>query len=231
MSRRLRLIVAGAPLHITQRGVDRCITFRAPEDFAVYLWALGEGSVATHCAVHAYALMTNHVHLLLTPSDASGPVRLMQWLGRCYVRYFNNRYHRTGPLWEGRYRSTVIDSDRYFLACSRYIERNPQRARLVDDPGAYDWSSFRHNACGELNPILTPHPLRTSLGADEAERCVAYRRLFDADLPLTAVPAVRTAPLAPCSLPTRGTAGDGIRRRAVDRPGRRITHLERLMPA
>lgn len=195
-----RRIIAGVPLHITQRGVDRCATFLTDEDFAYYLWVLRATSVAHNCQVHAYVLMTNHVHLLLTPADTPGPAHLMRALGVRYVRYFNQRYGRTGTLWEGRFRSTLVDTDSYFFACSRYIERNPQRAAMAENPRAYPWSSFHRNACGEPDQVVTPHPLYTALGSDMAARCSAYLQLFATDVTPEMAAAVRTAPPAPRGL-------------------------------
>ena len=170
------------------------MTFISDDDFALYLWMLRDASVRARCAIHAYALMTNHVHLLLTPADSEAPACLMRALGQRYVRYFNDRYRRTGTLWEGRFRSTIVDTDRYFLACSRYIERNPVRAGIVDDPGAYYWSSYRRNASGENDAIVTPHSLYTSLGINDNARRSAYRDLFATDTPPLEVPEIRTAP-------------------------------------
>ena len=187
-----RLVLPNTPLHITQRGVNRGATFLGDEDFAFYLLALDGASRAARCAVHAYALMTNHVHLLVTPADGAGPMRLMRALGARYVRYFNERYRRTGTLWEGRFRSTVILSDRYFFTCSRYIECNPQRAGITADVGSYAWSSFQRNAYGHADGIVTEHPLYTALGSDAAARCDAYRLLFAAELSSVSVAAVCT---------------------------------------
>ena len=193
MPRRPRLIEPGIPLHITQRGVDRCPTFLGDEDFAYYRWALCEASVEARCDVHAYALMTNHVHLLLTPHDPMGPQRLMIFLGRRFVRYFNDRYRRTGTLWEGRFRSAVVDSESYLLRCSRYIEMNPVEAGMVANPAAYPWSSYRGNALGHDDPIITPHPLYTAMGPDGNSRCKAYRALFATPLEPDAVATIRAA--------------------------------------
>jgi len=165
------------------------------DDFAVYLWALRSAAVTSGCAVHAYVLMTNHVHLLLTSADATGPSRLMQMLGRRYVRYFNHRYQRTGTLWEGRFRSTVVGTDDYFFACCRYIEENPRRAGLVDRCEDYSWSSFSHNACGDPDPVVTPHPLYAALATDDATRCDAYRRIFTREMSPSVVTDIHTAPL------------------------------------
>jgi REP-associated tyrosine transposase len=201
MPRQPRLIIPDVPLHITQRGVDRCPTFITNDDFALYLWALREASTYARCTVHAYVLMTNHIHLLLTPADPMSAATLMRSLGRRYVRYFNDRYRRTGTLWEGRYRSTTVDTHEYFFACSRYIERNPQRAELVQDPGGYAWSSFHHNAGGIADPIITPHPLYVALGADRIARCAAYRQLFAEEIGAAVIPSVRTAPLVRRTMP------------------------------
>lgn len=194
MPRSPRLVVPDAPLHITQRGVDRCATFLADEDFAFYHLALREASREARCAVHAYVLMTNHIHLLLTPEDAAGPARLMRSLGSRYVGYFNARYRRSGTLWEGRYRSALVASVPYLFACSRYIESNPTRAGLVDDPAAYPWSSFRHNARGDDDPALTPHPQYWALGAQRVARCTAYRALFAREIEPSVVARFRVAP-------------------------------------
>ena len=179
MARMPRVVVPGYPLHVTQRGHNREPIFFTPQDRETFLVDLSEAAAQQGCAVHAYALMTNHVHLLLTPAEADGPSRLMQALGARYVGHVNRAYGRTGTLWDGRFRSSVLDSDRYFVACSRYIELNPVRAGLVSDPGDYRWSSFRANALGETDAVLTPHPLYLGLGATAAARQQAYRSLFE----------------------------------------------------
>ena len=122
--------------------------------------------------------MTNHVHLLVTPSAGGAVSRMMQWLGRQYVGYINGRYRRTGTLWEGRYKSCLVDTERYLLTCYRYIGLNPVRAAIVADPGDYAWSSYRANAQSLPNAVVVPHAEYLRLGADEAKRCAAYRELF-----------------------------------------------------
>jgi putative transposase len=176
-----RVVLPGIAAHITQRGIDRGPTFLAEEDFAYYRWALGDAASATGCRVHAYALMTNHVHLLTTPTDAQGLARMMQSLGRRYVRYFNHRYGRTGSLWEGRFRSTSVLTRSYFFACSRYIELNPVRVGLVATAADYSWSSFRHNAVAETegDTFLAAHEEYESLGSDVPARRAAYSAMFD----------------------------------------------------
>ena len=172
-----RLDVPGIAQHVIQRGNDRRPCFFRESDYLRYLQALRELSVREHCAVHAYVLMTNHVHLLVTP-EAKGQVsRMMQSLGRRYVRYVNDRYHRTGTLWEGRYKASLVDSDSYLLCCYRYIERNPVRARMVAEPGDYRWSSYGANALGAPDPAIRAHPNYVALGEDAATRYAAYRTL------------------------------------------------------
>lgn len=193
MPRPRRLVVPGQPLHVIQRGNNRAVTFNATLDYRIFKLLLRQESRRADCAIHAYVFMRNHVHLLLTPDDARGPARMMQAIGTRYVRYFNRRYARTGTLWEGRFRSTLVDSQRYLFACSRYIELNPVRAQIVDRPGLYAWSSFRHNATGEPDAILTPHPLYLALGARGAERRSAYRTMFAEELGPDALEAIRKA--------------------------------------
>jgi putative transposase len=171
-------MLPGVPVHLIQRGHNRAATFRCADDAARYRETLYEAGQRHRCAIHAYVLMTNHVHLLITPEDEHGPSRMMQTVGRRYVPWMNARYDRTGTMWEGRFRSSVIDSERYLFTCSRYIELNPVRARMVYDPAYYRWSSHRHNARGEPDALITPHPLYQALGANAADRRAVYRTLF-----------------------------------------------------
>jgi putative transposase len=209
-----RVVVPGVAAHVTQRGVDRGPTFIADEDFACYRSALGEAARKARCRVHAYALMTNHVHLLVTPDDVEGLARLMQSLGRRYVHYFNHRYARTGTLWEGRFRSTLVASRSYFFACSRYIELNPVRAGLATSVEDYRWTSFRHNALHavEHDAFLTPHEEYAALGADPDSRRAAYRSLFDRELDAEEVSRIRAA------LPGRPSTGEAYNRVVVATP-------------
>ena len=156
-------------MHIVHRGHSRGPTFRGDDDCRHYLETLRKASRDSGCAVHAYVLMTNHVHLLLTPEDASGPARVMQAIGRQYVRYVNRRYGRSGTLWEGRFRSSVVGSERYLFACSRYIELNPVRAAMVSHPDQYRWSSYHRNAYGEADELITPHVSYRAIGASAAD--------------------------------------------------------------
>jgi putative transposase len=193
MARLPRLSVAGLPHHLIQRGNNRQEIFRSTEDYHRYLTYLGELAPLHGVAIHAYVLMSNHVHLLATPAEADGPSRMMQALGRSYVAWFNHRHGRTGTLWEGRFRSTVVEAESYFLACSRYIELNPVRAGLVIDPGAYLWSSFAHHAGMRVDPLITDHEAVWSLGNTPFERQRAYARLFEENLSEQQLSSIREA--------------------------------------
>lgn len=178
MARRPRLVLPAVPLHIIQRGNNRNPCFASETDYLVYLSLLGKYVAAAACQLHAYVLMTNHVHLLLSSGHKEGPSILMRRLGQHYVQYFNRRHQRTGTLWEGRFRSCLVEQARYLLICQRYIELNLVRARMVSEPDAYPWSSFRSNALGEENSLITPHVVYMGLGRHASERRSAYRYLF-----------------------------------------------------
>ena len=193
MPRRPRLQLSEVPLHIVQRGINREPCFFAEEDYHCYLHWLEEAARDCGCAIHAYVLMTNHVHLLLTPAENGSPARLMQSLGRRYVQYINRFYRRTGSLWEGRYKSSLVQAESYLLACYRYIELNPVRAGMVIDPGQYRWSSYRANGLGQPDPRLTSHALYLAQGRDADERVHAYRALFRPHLDAEAASDIRQA--------------------------------------
>ena len=178
MPRKPRFNLVGILQHVIQRGNNREPCFYAEEDCRRYLDDLQASAEKFHCRLHAYVLMTNHVHLLVTPMVDSGVSQMMQALGRRYVYYINKTYKRTGTLWEGRYKSSLIDSDNYLLTCMRYIELNPVRANMVNHPGEYKWSSYHTNAQRGLEPIIEPHPVYTELGIATEERQAAYRELF-----------------------------------------------------
>jgi len=178
MSRKPRFQLVGVPQHVIQRGNNREPCFHGAEDCQRYLHDLRAALERNHCRLHAYVLMTNHVHLLVTPMQEHGVSHVMQDLGRKYVRYINHTYRRTGTLWEGRYKASLIDSDAYLLTCMRYIELNPVRARMVEHPGEYRWSSYAANAQGQANPLLSAHPLYEELGREPEARRYAYRDLF-----------------------------------------------------
>ncbi len=182
MPRRARLAIAGIPWHIIQRGNNRTACFYTDDDYRYYLARLKEQAIKHHCEIHAYVLMTNHVHLLLTPLKAESASLLMKHLGQRYVQYINKTYHRSGTLWEGRFRSCLMQESEYVLACHRYIELNPVRAAMVKDPSEFPWSSYRTNALDEENTLLTPHFLYNGLGHNKEERQAAYRELFQAHL-------------------------------------------------
>jgi putative transposase len=178
MPRQPRHYVAGIPAHVIQRGNNRLPCFFVESDYRCYLDWLAEAADRFECQIHAYVLMTNHVHLLMTPLTDGAISRVVQSVGRRYVRYINDARQRTGTLWEGRHKGSVIQSERYFLACSRYIELNPVRAGIVARPGDYPWSSYRHNAHGVPDELLTPHIEYTGLGTSPDQRTAAYRALF-----------------------------------------------------
>ena len=178
MARRKRYILKNQPLHVIQRGNNRQAIFFAPDDYAQYLVWLNEAAGKYGLAIHAYVLMTNHVHLLAVPAAEDSLPRTMQSLGRRYVRRINRCNARTGTLWEGRYRAAPVDSDAYFFDCCRYIELNPVRARLVARPGDWLWSSYRAHASGAADPVVADHPLYRALGGTAAERQKEYRLRF-----------------------------------------------------
>ena len=177
MSRLPRLTLPGYPHHIVQRGNNRQAIFGDEADYQRLLDELKAQAAAHQVAVHAYVLMTNHLHLLVTPETADGVPLMMQGLGRAYVRYFNRRHDRSGTLWEGRYRSTVIEAERYLLACMTYIELNPVRAGMVAAPADYPWSSYAHHAGLRADPLLKPHPLYWAMGNTPFAREHAYAQL------------------------------------------------------
>lgn len=176
MPRRPRLELPGVPLHFTQRGVNRAATFLDDGDFAAYRRLLGEVLAGHDIALHAYVLMTNHVHLLLTPPLAGRLSAAMCQLGRRYVPAFNRKHGRTGTLWEGRFKTCLVDSDRYVLSVQRYIELNPVRAAMSASAGAYPWSSANASlGCGP-DPLVSMHPVYLTLGNDARSRAAAYRQ-------------------------------------------------------
>lgn len=177
MPRQPRIDLPHVAQHIVQRGNDRQPCFFTDGDRLRYLGDLRELALHIGCAVHAYMLMTNHVHLLVTPTQSGQIPHLMQALGRRYVRYVNTRYRRTGTLWEGRYKACPVHGDAYLLRCYRYIENNPVRAAMVAHPESYPWSSYSHNALGCADPLIHPHPIYTALGATSEERQRAYKAL------------------------------------------------------
>ena len=192
MPRKARIRLDNVPLHIVQRGHNRLPCFHVDADRLVYLHCLDQAAADTVCQLHAYVLMTNHVHLLLTPSHADGVSTLFGCMGR-YVQYFNRRHGRNGTLWDSRYKSSLVDSDDYLLECHRYIELNPVRAGIVAEPSQYRWSSYHRNALGTTDARISPHPVYVGLGTSLIERQAAYRALFASQLSKRTLDEIRRA--------------------------------------
>ena len=193
MPRRPRVTVPGVALHIIQRGNNRIACFGSDSDYLMYLAHLRQLAERYDCAVHAYCLMTNHVHLLVTPQTTDGCTGLMRDLGQRYVQYFNRCHQRSGTLWEGRFRSCLVESSRYVLACYRYIELNPVRAQMVDHPSGYLWSSYAINGGMRSDPLVSQHPEFLALGSTTAVRHAAYRGLLEERLDPDLHRAIRDA--------------------------------------
>jgi len=175
MARLPRISPTGIPVHLIQRGNNRQACFISEEDHGAYAGWLKEYAQKYRVEIHAWVMMTNHVHLLCTPRQEGGVSQLMQSLGRRYVQYFNFEYRRSGTLWEGRFKSCLIQEERYLLEVYRYIELNPVRAGMVSDPGEYHWSSYRINGLGNISDLCTPHDEYLRLGNDASERRHNYR--------------------------------------------------------
>ena len=212
-----RYFLPDQPLHVIQRGNNRQAIFFAAQDYGRYRGWLIEAARDYGCAIHAYVLMTNHVHLLATPASAETLPRLMQSLGRRYVRHVNWTYKRTGTLWEGRYRAAPIEGDAHFLSCCRYIELNPVRARLAAHPRDYPWSSYRAHADGEKDELVSDHALYRELGRTAAAREAEYRALFRAKLADGFVEALRQATNGGWAL-----GGERFKRQIAKAVGRRV---------
>ena len=193
MARLPRLYLPGCAQHVIQRGNNREACFYDEADYKAYLSFLKDAAAKYSVAIHAFVLMSNHVHLLVTPSDEKGVGRMMQAQGRKYVQYFNFTYGRTGTLWEGRYKSTLVDSDSYLLTVYRYIELNPVRANMVAHASEYPWSSYQGNAVGKSVQLLTPHALYQKLGDSDEECQYAYRTLFRGRMAERDLTAIREA--------------------------------------
>ena len=227
MARLPRFFAKGQPLHIIQRGNNRDPVFAAEPDYLFYLDCLERAAGEHGLAIHAYVLMTNHVHLLATPSQETSVPKTLQSVGRRYVQYFNYTYRRSGTLWEGRYRSTVIDAEAYLLTCMRYIELNPVRAQsMVEHPADYPWSSYRGNALGAEDALLAPHELYRRLGRSAEERQSSYRQLFRGQLAKADIDAIREATNKAWAL-----GNDRFRAKIEALAGRRATPLPKGRPA
>jgi len=187
------MYLAGVPAHVIQRGNNRDACFFHEDDYRFYRQCLAEACRRYGVDLHAYVLMTNHTHLLMTPACPEGISRVMQSLGRRFVQYMNKTYRRTGTLWESRHKASLVDAERYLLACYRYIELNPVRAGMVEHPADYPWSSYRANAYGEAESTVTAHPLFIALAQTAEERRETYRELFRVGLSAELLHQIRTA--------------------------------------
>ncbi len=226
MARLPRFFVPGIPLHVIQRGNNRGTLFHQINDYNVYKGWLKEAAQTHGCSIHAYVLMSNHVHLLVTPSHEDSVPKTFQSLGRRYVQYFNATHDRTGTLWEGRYRATLIESETYFLTCSRYIELNPVRAEMVRHPREYRWSSYHYHAEGKADPLLTPHSIYQRLGVTTATRQQAYRALYRQHLSGETLEAIRDATNKAWVL-----GSDKFKDRLAKKLERRVSPLPRGRPS
>ena len=182
MARLPRLTLPGYPHHVIQRGNNRQPIFASQADYQTLLDLLDENAKKFGIALHAYVLMGNHFHLLATPQTADGLPQMMQAVGRRYVRYFNDTQHRSGTLWEGRYKSTLIQTERYLLTCMAYIDLNPVRAGLVAHPRDYAWSSYGHYTGQRIDKLITPHALFWELGNTPFAREAAYAQLVQSGI-------------------------------------------------
>ena len=226
MPRKPRMYLPDKPFHIVQRGNNHDATFFAEQDYQFYLECLYDASKRYGVDIHAYVLMTNHVHLLMTPELETSISLVMQSIGRRYVQYVNKEYRRTGTLWEGRHKESLVDEDNYLLTCSRYIEMNPVSANMVKHPAEYRWSSFMHNASGESNRLITSHTIYKSLGKSDDSRQQVYSSLFQYELDEADIALIRNA--TRFSMPT----GDSrFKQQIEDALKRKIGHGKRGRPS
>ncbi|HAW94471.1 MULTISPECIES: transposase [unclassified Arsukibacterium] len=193
MPRRKRYLIANMPYHVVQRGHNRCNCFYDEIDKACYLSILETYLTAYQVQLHAFVLMSNHVHLLLTAGKEGVISNVIQNLGRDYVHYFNKRYHRVGTLWDGRFKDSLVETDQYFLTCQRYIELNPVRAKMVAHPADYHWSSYHANARGIKIKVITPHQVYLNLAETSEKRLENYQALFEGGLPDHDLESIRDA--------------------------------------
>jgi putative transposase len=226
MARLPRLVVPNQPHHIIQRGHDKQLIFRDAADHAAFLDWLKEGAKRFKVAIHAYVLMPDHIHVLATPVDADGLARMMQWVGRYYVPYYNQKYERGGTLWQGRYRATVLDAERYLLLCSRYIELNPVRNGLVVGPADYLWSSYMHHIGAKSDPLITDHRLYWALGNTPFDREIAYKLLAEQSMGSHEVEAITQATLKGWAL-----GADEFKSGLEKQVSRRVSPAKRGRPA
>jgi putative transposase len=225
MPRQPRFYYAGATLHVVQRGNNRAPVFTSVTDRLFYLHCLEDASRVHDVSIHAYVLMDNHVHLLASPGHVQALPRMMQMLGRRYVGWFNFLHQRTGTLWEGRYKATLIDTDAYLFSCLRYIELNPVRAGIVSSPSDYRWSSHRANGYGARDPVVTAHPSFLASASTDDERRDAFRRTFGQPMPAQTVSAIRDATQFEWAL-----GSEAFRERIASMTGRRGERLRKGRP-
>jgi putative transposase len=212
-----RFVIPDQPQHVILRGNNRSETFCDDADYSFYLEKLKSACDNHGCSLHAYVLMTNHVHLLITPHLEQSLGKAMQMLGRYYVQYYNFCYRRTGTLWEGRYKATLIDSEAYLLTCMRYIELNPVRAGMVIDPADYPWSSYHFNALGQSSDLVVTHPEYLRLGESNEACQAAYRELFKHQLSENSIAEIREATNKAWVL-----GNDRFKQRIQEQLGRRV---------
>ena len=193
MPRKPRFFLPDIPAHIVQRGHSRAPVFFEDQDYRAYLNWLTEAANRYECEIHAYVLMTNHIHILATPKEKQSISRMMQYIGRRYVPYINNTYGKSGSIWEGRYKASLIHDEQYLLTCMRYIELNPVRANMTKTPGQYRWSSYHANALGADNELLIAHSLYLKLGSTGASRFEAYKSLFNGHIDKEELKEIRAA--------------------------------------
>ena len=225
MARLPRYFAPNCPQHVILRGNNRAPIFAAEADYAKFNDCLEDAARNHDVAIHAYVFMSNHFHLLATPGSEQALGKTLQSVGRQYVQYFNHSYQRTGTLWEGRYRATVIEAERYLVTCMRYIEMNPVRAGMVAHPRDYRWSSYRAHAEGVVDGLLSAHEIYRRLGRSEAERQAAYRQLFRAQVGKAEVQQIRDATNQAWAL-----GGDRFRRKVEALAGRRAAPLPKGRP-
>lgn len=195
MARLPRLIVPSQPHHVIQRGNNDQLIFQDAEDYQAFVGWLRSAAKTYKVAVHAYVLLPNHLHLLVSPSDETGLGQMMQWIGRYYVPYFNQKYGRSGTLWQGRYKTSLIDADKYFMSCSRYIEFHPVRAGLAGDAASYPWSSYAHHAGLKPDSLITDHAQYWALGNTPFQREAAYISLTEQALTPAEIEVINKAVL------------------------------------
>ena len=226
MPRKGRMYAEGIPCHVIQRGNNRQVCFYAEEDYQCYLEFLGEACARYKVKLHAYVLMTNHVHMPLTPEDAAGVSTVMQSLGRRYVQYINKTYRRSGTLWEGRHKASLVDAAQYLLACHRYIEMNPVAAGMVEHPADYRWSSYSANAGYKHSKFISPHDVYTGLADGLENRTKKYRELFSSALPKDMLHQIRAA--AEFSVPLGNSR---FKAEVEEMLGRKVGYAKRGRPA